>query len=313
MVALNRIRDGGGSYPAILYWRQIAAEAKARLGSGCIVTYAADWSEYRYHDRGWANVDFPLDALWADPNIDVVGIDAYFPLTDAPRAMHDKDAIAAGCATGELIDYYDPTPADRDLDRRGFDPQRAPIDDRFWAIKDIRHWWETTHMPRVAGVPTGPPSPWVPQGKPIWFTEYGFPSVNCATNQPNVFIDAKSVESFAPYYSNRAVDRTVQRAAIEATEIFWNDPANNPISSVYGGPMVGPRFVWCWDARPYPYFPSLTNVWSDGKNFRLGTGSKARSAICGSRLSSVTSACAQASPTASSTLLRSTTRWSATW
>ena len=52
MVALNRIRDGAGQYPAISYWRQIAAEAKARLGSGCIVTYAADWSEYRYHDRG---------------------------------------------------------------------------------------------------------------------------------------------------------------------------------------------------------------------------------------------------------------------
>jgi Putative phage tail protein len=33
---------------------------------------------------------------------------------------------------------------------------------------------------------------------------------------------------------------------------------------------VGRRFVWCWDARPYPFFPSLTKVWLDGENYRLG-------------------------------------------
>ena len=270
MVALNRIRDGAGNYPAVSFWQQIADEAKTRLGSDCIVTYAADWSEYRYHDRGDANVDFPLDAVWADSNIDVVGIDAYFPLTDVPRTLSDKEAIKAGWGSGELIDYYYSSQADRDLERRGFDPQRSPIDDRFWAIKDIRYWWENEHVPRLGGVPTEPATDWSPRIKPIWLTEYGFPSVNCATNQPNVFIDPKSSESFAPYYSNRAIDRVVQRAAIEATEEFWADPANNPASPVYGGSMVGRRFVWCWDARPYPFFPSLTNVWSDGENFRLG-------------------------------------------
>jgi hypothetical protein len=270
LVALNRIRDGAGGYPAVPFWRQIASEAKIRLGPRCIVTYAADWSEYRYHDRGGANVDFPLDALWADPNIDVVGIDAYFPLTDRPRAVYDKAAIAAGWASGELIDYYYATQDDRDLGRRGLDQRRMPIDDPFWMIKNIRWWWENEHGPRVGGVPTGPATGWVPRGKPIWFTEYGFPTVNCATNQPNVFIDPKSIESFAPYYSNRAVDRVVQRVAIEATEQFWSDPANNPTSPLYDGPMVDRRFVWCWDARPYPFFPTLTKVWSDGENFRLG-------------------------------------------
>jgi hypothetical protein len=94
--------------------------------------------------------------------------------------------------------------------------------------------------------------------------------VNCATTHPNVFIDPKSSESFAPYYSNRAVDRVVQRAAIEATEEFWAEAANNPVSPLNGRAMVERRFVWCWDARPYPFFPALTNVWSDGENFRLG-------------------------------------------
>lgn len=270
MVGLNRIRDSAGSYPAVPFWRQLAAEAKTRLGSACLITYAADWSEYRYHDRGSGTVDFPLDPLWADPNVDVVGIDAYFPVTDEARATYDKEVIKAGWAGGELVDYFYADPTDRDLNRRGYDPARSAIDDPFYALKDIRSWWAGTHRPRVNGVPTGPATAWVPQGKPIWFTEYGFPTVNCATNQPNVFIDPKSVESFAPYYSNAAVDRVVQRAAIEATEEFWSDPANNPVSSVYGGPMLGRRLVWCWDARPYPWFPTLSNVWSDGANYRLG-------------------------------------------
>lgn len=180
MVALNRIRDAGGDCPAVPFWRQIAAEAKTRLGAGCLVTYAADWSEYRYHDRGGGNVDFPLDPLWADPNIDVVGIDAYFPLTDEPRAVHDKDAIKAGWAAGELVDYFYAAQGDRDLDRRGYDPARADIDDAFYAIKALRLWWETSHVPRVNGVPTGPATAWAPRSKPIWFTEYGFPTVNTA-------------------------------------------------------------------------------------------------------------------------------------
>lgn len=270
MVALNRIRDAGGDYPAVPFWRQMAAEAKTRLGSGCVVTYAADWSEYRYYDRGGATVDFPLDALWADGNVDVVGVDAYFPLTDEPRSLTDPAAIGAGWASGELVDWFYASEADRDLAGRGANRDRSPIDDRFWAIKDLRWWWENQHVPKVAGVPTGTPTAWSPRTKPIWLTEYGYPSVNCAPNRPNVFVDPKSAESQFPWYSNRSVDRVVQRAAIKGTEDFWRDPANNPVSPIYGGPMVGRRFLWCWDARPFPFFPALTSVWSDGDNYRLG-------------------------------------------
>ena len=28
--------------------------------------------------------------------------------------------------------------------------------------------------------------------------------------------------------------------------------------------------AWTWDARPYPFFPALTDVWTDGANWRLG-------------------------------------------
>jgi hypothetical protein len=269
MVALNRIR-AGGDYPAIPFWQQIAAEAKSQLGSGTIITYAADWSEYRYHDRGNGDVDFPLDALWADSNIDVIGIDAYFPLTDEPGSVRDRAAIATGWSSGELVDFYYASQADRDLPRRGANRVRTEIGDPFYAIKDLRGWWESTHVPRVNGIPTGPATDWVPQSKPIWFTEYGFASVNASTNRPSVFVDPKSAESDYPWYSNRSVDRSIQRLAVHATEEFWADPANNPVSPLTGKKMVQKKFLWTWDARPYPFFPALKNVWSDGENFRLG-------------------------------------------
>lgn len=28
--------------------------------------------------------------------------------------------------------------------------------------------------------------------------------------------------------------------------------------------------AWTWDARPYPFFPELTGVWTDVANWRLG-------------------------------------------
>ena len=44
------------------------------------------------------------------------------------------------------------------------------------------------------------------------------------------------------------------------------------MSSVYGNRMVHvPECAaWTWDARPYPFFPELTDVWTDGPNWRLG-------------------------------------------
>ncbi len=48
------------------------------------ITYAADWSEYFGHQPadGTGDVYFHLDPLWASANIDAVGIDVYWPLSD---------------------------------------------------------------------------------------------------------------------------------------------------------------------------------------------------------------------------------------
>ncbi|MDJ1257565.1 MAG: glycoside hydrolase TIM-barrel-like domain-containing protein [Candidatus Midichloria sp.] len=54
--------------------------------------------------------------------------------------------------------------------------------------------------------PDGKKTPWIAKSKKIWFTELGFPSVNAATNQPNVFFDVSSLESNFPKGSNRQID-----------------------------------------------------------------------------------------------------------
>ena len=97
-------------------------------------------------------------------------------------------------------------------------------------------------------------------------------------NQPNVFSDPKSSASALPYYSSGLRDDLVQRRFIAAVLGYWN-PASpdysagaNPTSNVYGAPMVDIDAIhlWTWDARPFPAFPLLLDVWSDGANWETG-------------------------------------------
>ncbi len=113
---------------------------------------------------------------------------------------------------------------------------------------------------------------WVPQSKPIRFTELGCPAVDRGTNQPNVFYDPKSAESALPHFSRGWQDEAIQRRYIEAMLGYWDNPANNPVSTVYAAPMIdmNEAAVWTWDARPYPDFPAREDVWADAPNWRLG-------------------------------------------
>ena len=112
----------------------------------------------------------------------------------------------------------------------------------------------------------------MPRSKPIRFTEFGCPAIDRGPNQPNVFFDPKSSESFVPHFSRGWRDDAIQRAYLEAFQLYWSDPAHNPVSPVYGGRMIetAESAAWTWDARPYPFFPGLTDVWTDGANWRLG-------------------------------------------
>ena len=155
---------------------------------------------------------------------------------------------------------------------------RTPITDgahgRPWVFryKDIRSWWSNPHRNRPGGVESGATTAWVPESKPIRFTEIGCPAVDRGPNQPNVFYDPKSAESFLPYFSRGWRDDAVQRRFLEAVLGYWAEPANNPTSSVYSGRMIttAETAAWTWDARPYPAFPARSDVWTDADNWRLG-------------------------------------------
>ena len=277
--------DAAPDYPAVEEFRTLAADVRAILGSGTKISYAADWSEYFGHHPvdGSGDVFFHLDPLWADANVDFIGIDNYMPLSDwrdgwdhldalAWPSIHDRAYLQSNIAGGEGFDWFYASETDR------IAQNRTPITDgvagKPWVFrtKDLHGWWSNPHFDRPGGVESGSPTAWLPQSKPIRFTELGCPAVDRGTNQPNVFHDPKSSESFFPHFSRGWRDDAIQRAYLEATYLFWRDSANNPVSTEYAAPManIGNSAAWTWDARPYPFFPELSDVWSDGGNWRLG-------------------------------------------
>lgn len=149
--------------------------------------------------------------------------------------------------------------------------------------KDIRSWWTNQHHDRPGGVENLTPTAWVPQSKPIRFTELGCPAVDRGTNQPNVFLDPKSVESTLPHHSRGWQDEAIQRSYIEAMLGYWVDPAKNPASTSFAGPMLdmGEAALWTWDARPFPDFPAREDVWSDAPNWRFGHWVNGRLGVVG--------------------------------
>ncbi|SER65068.1 GTA TIM-barrel-like domain-containing protein, partial [Faunimonas pinastri] len=84
MVGVTTLRDGASSYPAVAKLRELAADVRGIVGADTKIGYGADWSEYFGHHPadGSGDVFFHLDPLWADDNIDFVGIDNYMPLAD---------------------------------------------------------------------------------------------------------------------------------------------------------------------------------------------------------------------------------------
>ncbi len=291
MRGLNWVRSSLGVYPFVAALAALAADVKSVLGADTKITYAADWSEFTPHQTGVpGECFFHLDPLWSSALIDAIGIDNYMPLSDwragvdhadfaaGHRSITDRAYLQGNIAGGEYFDWYYASPSDRDAQ------VRAPITDSdygepwVWRAKDLAGWWSNAHHNRPAGVRAASATAWVPSSKPIWFMELGCPAVDKGPNQPNVFYDPKSSESFFPYYSTIVRDDAVQRAFLEAHLAYWTpgmpgfSDAGNPVSPVYGGRMVdaGRIHVYTWDARFYPGFPELIDVWGDGGLWTYG-------------------------------------------
>jgi len=282
MVGLSTIRASRTAYPAVQKLRDLLADVRAILPDAQL-SYAADWSEYFGHhpNDGRGDVNFHLDALWADSNIDGVGIDAYFPLSDwregahldsdFARSIYDIDYLAGNLRKGEGFDFYYSSSEARAAQIRT--PIRDLAYEKDWVFryKDLLNWWTQPHINRLGGVETTQ-SPWTPRSKPFWLTEIGCPAIDKGANQPNVFYDPKSAESAVPYFSAGARDDFMQRRYLEAFHLFYKDERHNPISDIYAGRMVDmdAAHLWCWDARPFPDFPARQDVWADGQNWMLG-------------------------------------------
>ncbi len=282
MRSLTQIRGPGNAFPAVEALRDLAADVRAILGPDCKISYAADWSEYHgYQPVGTADKLFHLDALWADDNIDFIGVDNYMPLADWRDvtdhadaewgSIYNVDYLNANVAGGEGYDWFYHSPEARDAQIRSAitDGDAEPW---VWRYKDFGGWWSNTHHNRIDGVRQADPTDWVPQSKPIWFTEFGCAAIDKGANQPNKFLDPKSSESQLPYYSNGLRDDYMQMQYIRAVQTHFEDPSNNPVSAVYGGPMVDTQrmHVWAWDTRPFPFFPGNQTLWSDGDNYSRG-------------------------------------------
>lgn len=276
---LTTLRDEVNSFPFVEALVSLAGEVRDILGPSAAISYGADWSEYFGHQPadGSGDVFFHLDALWASPDVSAVGIDNYMPLADwrdedleeaSPDGFtgaDDAEAFARMLKAGEGYDWFYASAADRQA------RVRTPITDgasgKPWVFrfKDLESWWGNRHYNRIGGVEQASATAWMPEMKPFWFTELGCGAVDKGANQPNVFVDAKSVESGRPYFSAGQRSDSQQRRFLEAHLDHWQG------SDAPEG-MVDPEgiYVWTWDARPFPAFPQNSALWADGLNWRTG-------------------------------------------
>ena len=265
---------------------------KSVLGAETKVSYAADWSEYFGHQPtdGSGDVFFHLDPLWADAHVDFVGIDNYMPLSDWRDGDDHLDAatwdsgrdaayLRANIAGGEYFDWYYASDADRDAQVRSGHQRR--------------HLWQALGVPpqghrRLVGEPAFRPAGRRRKrnadrlgagGQADLVRRDRLPGGGQGT-EPAQRLSRSEVfgEPPAALFERRA--RRPRPAAFHRRGAWVLEPGRSRLlrttptrsPSVYGGRMVDHAAIhlWTWDARPYPAFPLLTDVWSDGANWETG-------------------------------------------
>lgn len=277
LAGLTKVRNASFGYQAVSKLITLAANVRTILGAGVKISYAANWSEFHSHKSG-SDVRFNLDPLWSNANIDYVAINNFFPGADwrdgyehldwlnGYTSIHDPFYLKANIEGGEFYDWYYASTSDRNDQIRSVIADAAYSEPWVFRQKDIRNWWSQAHHERIAGVRQVAATAWVPESKPIVFTELGCAAIDKGPNQPNVFLDAKSSESAVPYFSNSRPDAAVQRVFLEAMLDYWHPNSGNNEGMIDYSKIS----LSTWDARPYPVFPVETEVFGDAANWQTG-------------------------------------------
>ena len=273
LVGLTRIMGASGQWVFVNHLIQLAAQVRAILGATTKISYGADWTEYgAYYEASTNNTYFPLDGLWSSNNIDFIGIDYYAPLSD--RGPEDLplniSEMTQHIESGEGYDYFYANEAARAARNKTTISDSSYNEPWIYRQKDVRGFWKNHHFERVNGVRQSNQTSWQAKSKPIRFMEFGVPAIDRGANRPSIFPDAKSIENGIPPFSTTSQNDSEQRNGIAAFVSYWNN--NNEVSPIYSGNMIDNQgaFIWAWDARPYPAFPTRTEIWADGENYSKG-------------------------------------------
>lgn len=282
---LVRLQSGTGTYPATAQWISLAAAVRQILGASTEIGFAAGPETWHSHHPGPGEVRFPLDPIWADTNIDFIGVEAAWPLADWRDGDDHLDAalwpapqdhayLAANVAGGEGYDWRYLSDTDRAahirtpvLDLAGGNAAEAWL----YRPKDLIGWWSNPHVPRLGGVPQVSTA-WIPRSKPIRFTAIGAPAVDRAGNDPDALRAPLAADARLPWFSRGWRDDASQRNVIEAILGHWSAPGANLSSLMTGAPMLD--LANCaaafWDTRPYPVYPEAADLWPDAGTWRAG-------------------------------------------
>jgi len=282
---LVTLRSGPGSYPATAQWVSLATAARQILGSSTKIGLVAGPETWHSHHPAPGEVRFPLDPLWADANVDFIGVEASWPLADWRDgddhldaalwpAPQDRAYLEANVAGGECYDWQYLSDANRAaqlrtpvLDLAGGNATEAWL----YRPKDIVGWWSNPHVPRVSGMAQAPTA-WIPRSKPIRFTAIGAPAIDRAANEPDAMRAPLAADARLPWFSRGWRDDASQRSVIEAILGYWSAPGANLVAPNGGTQMLDMANSTSafWDTRPYPAYPEAADLWPDATTWRTG-------------------------------------------
>ena len=228
---LTSIKDEQNQFPFVDKIISLAQKVKNAAPKSA-VSYAANWTEYHSCHGGLR----PLDKLWSNSAIDFVGIDYYMPLTnEQDKDLHKVETIKKGFDSGEGKDYYV-------VDGKQFSFSNP---DAAW--KNLKEWHASKHF-EWDGKDSSETS-WVPNSKPIVFSEFGSRSVDRATDAPWLY------GQNLPQNSNGKVDNIMQIVTIRAF-----------LEHMKESNFIGEGFCYGYDSRGRWWH----KIFADGNQYDTG-------------------------------------------